>query len=82
MRKKMRTLTHLWMSMNVAAGLCFGVVPSALAHPGHGVDSSGVGLLHFLLEISHGGSRAILVVATTFAIACIGIANPRSRARK
>jgi hypothetical protein len=71
-----------WIGMTVAAGLCLGVVPSALAHPGHGGDSSGVGLLHFLLEISHGGSGAILVVATTFAIACIGIANARSRARE
>jgi len=82
MRKKTRLAAHLWMSMTVAAGLCFGVVPSALAHPGHGVDSSGVGLLHFLLEISHGGSGPVLMVVATLAIARIEIAKARSRARK
>jgi hypothetical protein len=78
----MRLPAHLRMSANVAIGLCFGVASSALAHPGHGVDPSGVGLLHFLLETSHGGSGAILVAMTTLAIACIGRARARSRARE
>ena len=29
--------------------------PPAFAHPGHGLDSAGVGLLHFLSQPSHGG---------------------------
>jgi hypothetical protein len=34
----------------------------ALAHPGHGLDATDVGLLHFLLEPSHGGTAALLAV--------------------
>ena len=78
----MRLPAHLGMSTNVATGLCLLVASSALAHPGHGVDSSGLGLVHFLLETSHGGSGAVLVAMTTLAIACIGLAEARSGARE
>lgn len=82
MRKTTRGIGHLWMRRTVAAGLCFGVVAPALAHPGHGIDSSAVGIVHFLLEVSHGGNGAILVVVATLAIAFTRIAKARSRARE
>ena len=71
-----------WARLNVVVGLCFAVAPAALAHPGHGVDSSGVGLLHFLLEISHGGGIAILAMAAIVTITLIGVAKSRNRARE
>ena len=44
----------------VAVGLA--LATDAHAHPGHGTDTKGVGLLHFLLAPSHGGTAALLVV--------------------
>ena len=29
------------------------------AHPGHGLETGGVGLMHFLLQPSHGGIAAV-----------------------
>ena len=42
----------------------------ALAHPGRGLDASGVGLLHFLLDLSHGGA-AVLVAAVAAGVIVI-----------
>lgn len=43
----------------------------AAAHPGHGLESYGVGLAHFLLQPSHGGIAvvvALVLVAASVAI--------------
>lgn len=43
----------------------------AAAHPGHGVETDGVGLVHFLLQPSHGGVAVVLafvLVAASVAI--------------
>ena len=32
---------------------------TATAHPGHGIETDGVGLVHFLLQPSHGGIAAV-----------------------
>jgi len=41
---------------------------TAAAHPGHGLETDGVGLVHFLLQPSHGGvavvAALVLVVAS------------------
>ncbi len=78
MRKTTRTRD--WASRSVVVGLCLGVASTAFAHPGHAVDSSSAGLLHFLLETSHGGGIAILGAAGIFTIALIGITKVRSAA--
>jgi hypothetical protein len=80
MRKTMRTRAGARLS--AVAGLCLGVASTALAHPGHGISSSSSGLLHFLLETSHGGGIAILGAAGIFTITLMGIAKVRRSARE
>jgi len=49
-------------SLGLAAGL-------AAAHPGHGLETGGVGLLHFLLRLSHAGAGILVAVALAAAAA-------------
>ena len=53
---------------------------TALAHPGHGLDTSGVGLLHFLLDLGHGGS-ALLVAIVVACVAAIAVSEARRGGR-
>jgi hypothetical protein len=39
------------------------VATTAAAHPGHGLETDGVGLVHFLLQPSHGGIAAVAALA-------------------
>jgi MYXO-CTERM domain-containing protein len=50
-------------TMIVTFGLAAMLAPRAWAHPGHGLDTTGVGLLHFLLQPSHGGIALVAAVA-------------------
>ena len=50
-------------TMIVTFGLAATLAPRAFAHPGHGLDTTGVGLLHFLLQPSHGGIALVVAVA-------------------
>jgi hypothetical protein len=64
---KHRALSMLF-TMTVILALA---APHALAHPGHDLDTAGVGLLHFLLQPSHGGIALvspIAVIVTSFAL--------------
>jgi hypothetical protein len=52
-------------------GLTALLTTPAIAHPGHGLDTTGVGLQHFLLQPSHGGIAllvAIVLVAASIAV--------------
>jgi hydrogenase/urease accessory protein HupE len=49
--------------------------PRAMAHPGHGLDTTGVGLLHFLFQPSHGG----VAFAIAIAVGAAAIALKRRR---
>ena len=50
-------------TMIVTFSLTATLAPRAFAHPGHGLDTTGIGLLHFLLQPSHGGITLVGAVA-------------------
>ncbi len=52
---------------------------AALAHPGHGSDGGGNGLLHYLTEPAHVVPAVLLVAAVLIARYCIRAAHKRSR---
>jgi hypothetical protein len=60
-----------------AAALVASPTPSA-AHFGHDLDSTAVGLTHFLLDLSHAGSGLIAL----FAFAVVMTAVHRARRRR
>jgi len=65
------------MAMSIAAASGVACVASeAIAHPGHGLDSGGTGLLHYLLDLSHGGGLALLAIAC-LAVVAVAIAEAR-----
>jgi hypothetical protein len=43
----------------------------AAAHPGHGFETDGVGLVHFLLQPSHGGIAVVLALVLVAASVAI-----------
>lgn len=47
----------------------------AAAHPGHGLDATGTGLVHFLLQPTHGG----LIVVVAVALLAASLTIKRSR---
>ena len=49
--------------LTALSGVTLLVASTAAAHPGHGLDSSATGLFHFVLELSHGGSGLVALVA-------------------
>jgi hypothetical protein len=71
------------VSPNVAAAvaLTLGGATEAGAHPGHGLDSSGVGLLHYLLDLSHGG-KFVMLALVGLAVVAIAIAEARRSQRR
>jgi hypothetical protein len=67
-----------------AIGLFVSMFPSlaatpAFAHPGHGLDADGVGLIHFMIDFAHGGGA--LAVAL-LALASLGIILTVARAKR
>ncbi|HET9064044.1 MAG TPA: hypothetical protein VFO62_12220 [Candidatus Binatia bacterium] len=67
---KHRVLSKLTVTTTIAAITALLTTPAA-AHLGHGLDSDSVGLLHFLLQPSHGGvalAAVIVLIAASIAI--------------
>ena len=63
-----------------AVAILLTATSGALAHPGHSMDSGTVGLLHFVLEASHGGRVLSALLAATVLAAVAGtLARTRSR---
>lgn len=63
-------MNHRVLSILSAIIVSFAVTASrAMAHPGHGLDTTDVGLLHFLLHPSHGG--LVIIVAIVLVAASI-----------
>jgi hypothetical protein len=66
---KHRVLSTVTVTSAIAAITALLTTPAA-AHLGHGLDSDSVGLLHFLLQPSHGGvafAAVVVLVAASIA---------------
>jgi uncharacterized membrane protein YphA (DoxX/SURF4 family) len=72
----MRDSLSAWLALGL---LTFAA--NAAAHPGHGLDSSGVGLLRYLLDLSHGGMSVLLVILGA-GIAAIALSEARRNGRR
>jgi uncharacterized membrane protein YdcZ (DUF606 family) len=59
---KHRVLTTLTVTTTIA-GITTLLATSVAAHPGHGLETDGVGLVHFVLQPSHGGVAVVLAFA-------------------
>ena len=57
-------LTPLFAIVAVILGVFATTAP---AHPGHGHETDGVGLVHFLLQPSHGGIAAVAALVVVAA---------------
>jgi NCAIR mutase (PurE)-related protein len=69
-------MKHRALSIFATMIATFGfAVPRALAHPGHGLDTTGIGALHFLLQPGHSG--VALVVTGALVAASIAIKRRR-----
>jgi hypothetical protein len=68
----------------LGAGGAFSLLAAtrATAHPGHGLDSGDVGLLHFLLDLSHGGAALLASVVVLAMIAFFTAAVAMTRVRR